>query len=257
MRSCARSPNQAFIESSSFRNAAYLPLLIVSPTGAYLTAFLVGLLGGVHCLTMCGGLVGTLTMGLDPRVRQDPVRMLPFQLGYNLGRIGGYAVGGAVFGGIGALLIQLDALQIAQRALYGLAGVVMILLGLYLGGWWRIMAATERFGLGLWRRLEPLARRLLPIRRVRDALALGFMWAWIPCGLVYSVLISAVSTGSPLEGAFVMLAFGIGTLPNLLGIALLAGAAARLAERQWVRQLAGLIVIGFGIHALWELAGGA
>jgi len=228
----------------------------LSPPGAYLTAFLVGLLGGVHCLSMCGGLVGTLTMGLDARVRSDPLRMLPFQLGYNLGRIGGYAVAGAIFGAMGALLLQLDALQMAQRVLYGLAGVVMILLGLYLAGWWRALGAVERLGLGLWHRLEPMARRLLPVRRVTDSLALGFLWAWIPCGLVYSVLISAAATGNPLDGALLMLAFGAGTLPNLLGIGLLAGAAARLAERPLLRQVAGLIVIAFGLHALWQLAGG-
>ena len=228
----------------------------MSPPGAYLTAFLVGLLGGVHCLSMCGGLVGTLTVGLDARVRSDPLRLLPFQLAYNLGRISGYSVAGAIFGAMGAILLQLDALQAAQRALYGLAGVVMILLGFYLAGWWRVLGAVERLGLRLWGRLEPLARSLLPVRRLTDAIALGFLWAWIPCGLVYSVLISAAATGDPVDGALLMLAFGAGTLPNLLGIGLLAGAAARLAERAWVRQGAGLVVIAFGLHALWQLAGG-
>ncbi|MGE5153230.1 MAG: sulfite exporter TauE/SafE family protein [Bdellovibrio bacteriovorus] len=229
----------------------------MTPTGIYLTAFLVGLLGGLHCLAMCGGLVGSLTLGLDPKVRAEPLCLLPYQLGYNLGRILGYAVAGALVGAFGALLLQLGSLQTAQRALYGLAALVMILLGLYLGGWWRILGVTERVGLHLWHRLEPLGRRLLPVRRLREAILLGFLWAWIPCGLVYSVLISAVAAGSPLSGALVMLAFGAGTLPNLLGIGLLAGAAARLAERPWLRQGAGLVVIGFGLHALWKLLASA
>ncbi|MBK1643259.1 hypothetical protein CKO25_01035 [Thiocapsa imhoffii] len=229
--------------------------MITSTTGLYLTAFLVGLLGGVHCLSMCGGLVGSLTAGLDPRIRRDPWRMAPYQLLYNLARIAGYATAGALFGGLGALLLQLDAFQIMQRALYALAGVVMILLGLYLGGWWRLIAVVERAGAHLWRRIEPFGRRLLPVRTPLQAAALGYLWAWIPCGLVYSVLITAVSTGHPLDGALVMLAFGAGTLPNLLGIGLLAGAAARIAERVWVRQVAGLLVIGFGVHALWSLFG--
>jgi hypothetical protein len=205
---------------------------------------------------MCAGLVSSLTLSLDPRVRGDTLRMLPFQLAYNLGRIVGYGVAGAIVGGFGALLLQLGSVQTAQRVLYGLAGLAMILLGLYLGGWWRILGAIERLGLHLWRRLEPLGRRLLPVRRIPDALLLGFLWAWIPCGLVYSVLITAVSTGNPLDGALLMLAFGAGTLPNLLGIGLLAGAAARLAERPWLRQAAGLLVIGFGVHALWQLVAG-
>jgi sulfite exporter TauE/SafE len=227
--------------------------MIETPAGIYLTAFLVGLLGGVHCLSMCGGLVGTLTLGLDPHIRRDPWRMLPYQLTYNLARIAGYATAGALFGGLGAVLLQLDAYQVVQRVLYGLAAVVMILLGLYLGGWWRLIAVVERAGARLWRRIEPIGRRMLPIRRPLQAAALGYLWAWIPCGLVYSVLITAVATGSPVEGALVMLAFGAGTVPNLLGIGLLAGAAARLAERAWVRQAAGLLVISFGLHALWQL----
>jgi sulfite exporter TauE/SafE len=189
-------------------------------------------------------------------MRGDPMRMLPYQLAYNLGRIAGYAAAGAVFGGMGGLLLQLGSFQGAQRLLYGLAGVVMVLLGLYLGGWWRVLGVTERLGLLLWRRLEPMGRRLLPISRVPHALLLGLLWAWIPCGLVYSVLITAISTGEALDGALVMLAFGAGTLPNLLGIGLLAGAAARMAERPWIHTVAGLLVIAFGVHVLWQLAAG-
>jgi sulfite exporter TauE/SafE len=230
--------------------------MITTELGIYLTAFLVGLLGGVHCLSMCGGLVGSLTMGLDPRIRRDPWLMLPYQVTYNLARIAGYATAGALFGGLGALLLQLDAFQTMQRALYAVAGIVMVLLGLYLGGWWRLIAVVERLGAVLWRRLEPLGRRFLPVRTPLQAAALGYLWAWIPCGLVYSVLITAVATGSVPQGALVMLAFGAGTLPNLLGIGLLAGAAARVAERPWVRRLAGLLVIAFGVHALWTLFDG-
>jgi sulfite exporter TauE/SafE len=227
--------------------------MIESAPGIYLTAFLVGLLGGVHCLSMCGGLVGSLTLGLDPRIRRDPWLMLPYQVTYNMARIAGYATAGALFGGLGALLLQLDAFQLMQRVLYGLAGVVMILLGLYLGGWWRLITVVERAGTLLWRRLEPLGRHVLPVRNPMQAAALGYLWAWIPCGLVYSVLITAVATGSVLKGALVMLAFGTGTLPNLLGIGLLAGAAARISEREWVKKVAGILVIGFGLHALWQL----
>ncbi len=222
--------------------------------GTYVTAFLVGLLGGVHCLTMCGGLVSSLTLGLDPRRRRDPWRLLPLQLGYNLGRVAGYGLAGALAGGLGAILLQLDSLQLVARGLYALAGVVMVLLGLYLGDWWRQLAQVERLGLLLWRRLQPLTRRWLPVRRLDQALAIGLIWAWIPCGLVYSVLITAVATGSPRDGALVMLAFGAGTLPNLLGIGLLAGAAARLAEQRRWRQTAGLFIVGCGLYALWQLA---
>lgn len=221
-------------------------------TAHLVTAFAVGLLGGVHCLTMCGGLVGVLTLGLDPR-RRTPLAMLPLQLGYNVGRIAGYALGGALAGGLGAILLRLDALHSAQRALYVLAAVVMILIGLNTAGWGRGLAPIERLALPLWRRVQPAARRWLPVERVTQALAVGLIWAWLPCGLVYSVLISAAATGSPLDGALVMLAFGLGTLPNLLGIGLLAGAAARIGEHQGWRRAAGLVIVGAGLLALWQL----
>lgn len=223
--------------------------------GIYLTAFLVGLLGGVHCLSMCGGLVGSLTIGLDPRIRRDPWLMLPYQVTYNLARIAGYATAGAIFGGLGAMLLQLDAFHLMQRLLYGIAALVMILLGLYLGGWWRLIGRVERVGTLIWRRLEPYARRILPVRTPLQAAALGYLWAWIPCGLVYSVLITAMASGSVLKGILVMLAFGAGTLPNLLGIGLLAGAAARIAGNVWIQKMAGVLVIGFGAYALWQLLG--
>ena len=213
----------------------------------YFTALVVGILGGVHCLTMCGGLVATLTLGLSPEIRVSPWRMLPYHLVYNLARILGYAFAGALFGGFGALLIQLDAWSLTRHLLHGLAGVTMILLGLYLAGWPNALVPVERLGARLWRRVEPITRRLMPVRTLGQAAVIGFVWAWIPCGLVYSVLITAIATGSPAKGALVMLAFGVGTLPNLLGIALLAGAVARIAERSWIRWLAGLLVMGFGV----------
>jgi hypothetical protein len=140
-----------------------------------------------------------------------------------------------------------------QRVLYAVGAVTMVALGLYLGGWWRGLVVVERAGGLLWRRLEPVGRHLLPIRSWVQAVGVGLVWAWLPCGLVYSVLILALGTGSPVQGALVMLAFGLGTLPNLLGIGLLAGAAARYMESAWLRRAAGLLVMGFGGFALWRL----
>ncbi|MCF7985025.1 MAG: sulfite exporter TauE/SafE family protein [Thiohalocapsa sp.] len=222
-------------------------------TTTLLAAFVVGLLGGVHCVGMCGGIVATLTMGLAPEHRGSVARQLPFQLAYNVGRVGGYVLAGALMGALGALLLESIALQWAQRVLYTLAAAFMIALGLYLGGWWRGLARIERAGALLWRHLEPIGRRLLPIRRWWQALGVGFVWAWLPCGLVYSVLVWSMTAGGALQGAAMMLAFGLGTLPNLLGIGLLAGVAARYGEQAWLRRAAGATVIVFGLYALWQL----
>jgi len=221
---------------------------------AYLSAFLVGLLGGVHCVGMCGGIISALTFGLAETHRRSIVSMLPFQLTYNLGRVTSYLLAGAVMGGLGMLLAQLMPVYYAQRFLLVLAGIFMILLGLYLGGWWMLLNRLEKAGAGLWRRLEPLGRRLIPVNSPPQAFIVGLIWGWIPCGLVYSMLVNAISTGGALQGAGLMLAFALGTLPNLLLTGMLAGAAARLAQSLLARRVAGGMVILFGIYTLWQAA---
>ena len=217
----------------------------------YIAAFVSGLVGGVHCVGMCGGIVAALSLGL-PGARFT--LQLPYHLAYNTGRIVSYVLAGALMGGMGMLLAGWLPVAVAQRLLLGLAGIVMLLLGLYLAGWWRLLAATERAGMALWRRIEPRARRLLPIRDPLQAFKVGLLWGWLPCGLVYAMLINAVGTGSPWGGALVMFAFGLGTLPNLIGMGALAGAAARLAHSTRARQAAGGILIAFGAYALWSVA---
>ena len=221
----------------------------------YFGAFLVGLLGGVHCVGMCGGIVGALTFSLPQQKRNSFSAILPFQVAYNLGRLISYGIAGAIMGGLGMMLSQLIPIYQLQQILYAIAGVFMILLGLYLGGWWTGLIRIEKAGDLIWKRIEPLAKQLLPVSSPRQALALGLAWGWIPCGLVYSVLIWSVSSGGVLEGAGLMLAFGLGTLPNLLAMGLAATALSRWSRDIRVRRLAGGMVILFGCYALWQLLG--
>jgi len=220
---------------------------------SYLGAFLVGLLGGVHCVGMCGGIVTALTFGLPEERRASVIEMLPFQLSYNLGRLASYTLAGALMGGLGILLSGFLPVQYAQRGLLAAAGIFMILLGLYLGGWWAGLTRVEAIGSVLWRRIEPLGRRLLPVRSPAQALVLGIIWGWLPCGLVYSVLIWAVAAGGAAQGAGLMLAFGLGTLPNLLALGLVASTLARWTRAPAVRRVAGALVIALGSYTLWRL----
>ena len=224
----------------------------MEPLLPYFSAFIVGLLGGVHCIGMCGGIVSALTFGLPKTSRNSIAAQLPFQLAYNMGRLISYVIAGAIMGGLGVFLARLMPVQVAQQALLALAGIFMILLGLYLAGWWMVLNRIERAGGVLWRKVEPLGRRLMPVRSPAQALAIGMIWGWIPCGLVYTMLINAVSSGGATEGAGLMFAFALGTLPNLLAIGLLAGAAARLARSQMARQIAGITVLLFGVYTLWS-----
>lgn len=210
-----------------------------------LSALLVGFFGGVHCVGMCGGIVGALTFGLPESVRSRPAGAWPFHLAYNLGRIASYTLAGALAGGLGAGLLQLAELRQAQLALQVVAALFMFALGLYLGGWWSGLVRVERLGGHLWRRLEPLGRRLLPVRSPPQAFALGLIWGWLPCGLVYSVLIWSLTAGGAPAGAQLMFAFGLGTLPNLLLMGALAARLGAFVRRPWPRRVAGGLVMGF------------
>ena len=212
----------------------------------FVSAFLVGILGGVHCVGMCGGIVGALSLGMP----DAGATRWSIQLAYNLGRIASYTLAGAIAGGLGYFFSGLLPVQQAQQVLMVIAGVFMILLGLYLAGWWNLLLRVEQAGGWLWKRIEPLGRGLLPVRDARHALMLGALWGWLPCGLVYSVLIWSVSAGGAWQGASLMLAFGLGTLPNLLLMGVAATSLQRFVRHGLVRQSAGAMIILFGLAQL-------
>lgn len=220
------------------------------PELSLLAAALVGLMGGVHCVGMCGPLVTAFAL---QRPGEAPRFLL--HLSANLGRLASYTVAGAVAGGLGASSLWLAQLFPVERVLFGLANAMLVLMGLYLGGWNHWLAHVERAGGWLWRRLKPLLARVLPIEHPGQAFLAGLLWGWLPCGLVYSVLIAALASGSPATGAFTMLAFGLGTLPNLLAMGWFANRLARWVQHPAVRKTAGLVVLTLGIVGLARLAG--
>ena len=130
----------------------------------------------------------------------------------------------------------------------------MILLGLYLAGLSTSVLVFERAGGVIWRRVKPLFQKLIPVTTTPRAIIAGMAWGWLPCGLVYSILVSALAAGSAASGAALMLAFGLGTLPNLLGMGLFARQIQPFMQHVWVRRVAGLIVAGFGVWGLTGLA---
>ncbi len=217
-----------------------------------IAAFAVGFFGGVHCVGMCGGIVGALSFGLPEEKRNRIRGHLPFLLLYNLGRIGSYTLAGAIVGGLSAWAIDLLSIRQLQLWLQLLAGIFMILLGLYLNGWWRVLVRVEQAGSVIWQRLEPYGRRLLPVQRPGQAFLLGMLWGWLPCGLVYSVLIWTLMSGGAQEGALLMLSFGLGTLPNLLAMGVFAVMLQKLVQQDWVRQVSGGLVMAFGVYMIWR-----
>lgn len=218
------------------------------PEISIISVFLVGLLGGVHCAGMCGGIVTALSFA-TPDAKPN-LRML---LGYNIGRILSYGIAGAIAGAVGASTLLLNDFLPMSRGLYIFANVMLILLGLYLAGLSRAVLLLENLGGGIWKKLQPLMKRLMPVRSAPQALLVGMVWGWLPCGLVYSVLVSALASGGAVPGALLMLAFGLGTLPNLLAMGLFAQQLQHFTRQPRVRLMAGLLVAGFGVWGLAQL----
>ncbi len=217
----------------------------------YLVAFITGLVGGVHCVGMCGGIVGMLSFGQQPNSRkQSTLHYISLLFGYNIGRIAGYISAGAIVGALGASILSLSELNQSKQILSILAAVFMVLLGLYLAGFWNALTKVEAIGAKLWKFIEPLSRRFIPVNTIGRAIPLGFLWGWLPCGLVYTILIMSLSAGSALEGALLMLAFGLGTLPNLLAMGVIANKLVKWTRNPTVRLIAGLLVIGMGVITL-------
>ncbi len=217
------------------------------------SVFVVGLFSTLHCLGMCGGIIGALTFSLPPDVRADRWRLTGYVAAYNAGRLFSYTLAGAIAGGVGEQLIRLLSPQHGRLILLWLATLFMVGIGLYLAGWFPRFAALESLGRPLWRRLEPLGQRLLPVSSPWQALLFGAVWGWLPCGLVYSVLLWSVTTGSALQGALFMLLFGAGTLPAVMTTGILTGWMTRFSRLPGLRQSIGLLlillaVISFGLN---------
>ncbi len=217
---------------------------------SYLAAFVVGLLGGVHCLGMCGGIVAALSFGMEVQ-GGGKARQWLLLGGYNLGRIASYTLAGGIVGLLGMLALGFSGIEQARLVFQLVAALVMVALGLYLGGWWFGLSRIEKAGASWWRLLEPMGRKLIPVRSPGVAVVVGAIWGWLPCGLVYSVLIWALSAGDPLRGALLMLSFGLGTLPNLMAMGVFATSMRRFVQNPRVRQVAGALVIGLGIWQGW------
>ena len=216
-----------------------------------ISVFLMGLLGGVHCLGMCGGVVAMLTAGLDPQVRANPKKVALFHLNYNIGRILSYILMGAIFGLVGALLTQSLQMNVLDKSLRIFSGVLMIMVGLYIGNWSSGIKVLEKIGAKLWVRLQPITQRFLPIKSLKSAFFTGLLWGGIPCGLVYGALSFAIISGSAEQGGMIMLAFGLGTLPSLLLMASVSTQLNTLVQKPVVRRVSGLLIIALGIAALW------
>jgi len=212
--------------------------------------FLIGLLSAVHCFGMCGGIVGALTMSLQPEIRTRTSRLFYYSLAYNMGRLASYMAAGLLVGWLGNTLITLLAPQQGLPIMRIIAALIVIFLGLYLGGWFPRLAIIERMGTPVWKKLQPLGQRLLPVKSPYQAFLFGVIWGWLPCGLVYYALLLALSEGSAINAAIFMLMFGLGTLIPMLMASMLAGRLNHLRKSVIMQRVSGGLLILMGVVSL-------
>ena len=170
---------------------------------------------------------------------------------YNSGRILSYSFAGLVAGAIGTGVLASAGFDQGHAVLRAIGVAMMVAIGLYLAGWLPQLAVVEKIGVPVWKKLEPVGRKLLPVASLPKALAYGLIWGWLPCGLVYFVLLWALTAGNAVEGALTMLAFGIGTMPTLLTTGFMTSWLTRFARSSRARQVVGLLIIAMAVGSLY------
>ena len=202
----------------------------------YITALLIGLAGGVHCVGMCGGIASSLLFSATPKVGR--IRLI---IAYNFGRIFSYSLMGAIVGYSGSMLSQYSF--ITDDILLIISSVLLLLLGVYIGGYTQSLTWLERFGGHFFNHIKPLSKRFLPLNNALKAMPYGMIWGWLPCGLVYSTLAYAMTSGDAFKGMLVMFYFGVGTLPAMFATSMSGQFIHDLFSQHWLRKLISLLMI--------------
>jgi uncharacterized protein len=210
---------------------------------AVMVAFSIGILGGVHCVGMCGGIIGALTLSISVDNYWKRLRLI---LVYNLGRILSYLLIAWVF----YQLVQSVQAYFALQFMRYIAGILLILMGLYLANWWQGLLYLERLGGYVWRIIQPFSKVFLPVTAYYQALGLGFIWGWLPCGLIYSALAYAAAADTQVNALLIMLAFALGTLPAVVASGLVAERLHLLVKKTRIRQGFAILIITFGVWTL-------
>jgi sulfite exporter TauE/SafE len=211
----------------------------------FFSAFIIGLLGSGHCVVMCGGISTMLTTAISDASQQKKYVII---FAYNFGRIASYSVIGALVAFTSSMATKEIGLPVSL--LKTIAGIFLILLGLYLGQWLMWLSHVEHLGKNLWRHISPKTKKFIPIKNINSAFALGALWGWLPCGLVYSTLTWALASADAINGALIMFFFGLGTLPALLSVSLGTISIKSLLSNVLFRKLAAILVILYGIYTI-------
>lgn len=215
----------------------------------FVAALLIGLLGAGHCLGMCSGIASAITFSTSSS--QNKMTAFISLLLYNLGRVSSYSLAGAIFAGSSSALIIFFGGKEALIYLRIFAAILMLLLALYISRLWFGLLVLEKAGQFVWQFIKPVAQYFLPLKHPLFAFPLGFLWGWLPCGLVYSTLSWAASSGSMENGALIMLGFGLGTLPAMLTVGSLSQQLKFTLNHHYFRYTSGALLAVFALHTFY------
>ena len=218
---------------------------------ALLTAFLVGLLGSGHCFGMCGGIAAGLG-SLPIRGGSDSVKK-PAAISavlFNFGRLLSYAGLGLISAWVMTSVGEVLNVPQWSMVLRFVTALMIFLIGVQFLFNFNTLAGLERLGAIVWKYVLPHAIRASSLPGGSGRLLLGLCWGLLPCGMVYSVLLTASAAGSPISGATVMFAFGLGTLPSMLGMSLAAPSLAALLSDNYTKKLMGAALIFLAVMSV-------
>lgn len=179
--------------------------------------------------------------------------MLARQVAYSLGRISSYSLAGGLMGALGSSALLLERWLPVEQIGFALVNMLMLAFALHLWGWGRSLSWLEPAGRLIWSRLSKLAAGSLWTRSMRSSLIAGLFWGWLPCGMVYGMLIAALASQNAIEGALLLASFGLGTLPNLVAMGLGAEQFGRVLRKLWLRRVAALVLLAYAIAGFMRL----
>lgn len=188
-------------------------------------------------------------MSLQPDKRNNLYLLFRYNIAYNIGRLSSYMLAGLIIGFLGQAVVSAIP-EVGVIIMRASLMIFVIILGFYVSGLIPRLAFIEKLGQPIWSKLQPIGLKYMPINRLHHAYLFGFIWGWLPCGLVYYALLASFTQSNPIDSALFMLAFGMGTLIPVLLTGMLLGKLTTLKYFKRIKQISGILLIAMGCIGL-------
>lgn len=209
-----------------------------------LACFIAGLSSTLHCFGMCGGI--STMLSLQSEQSEQYLRKYQNAFLYNAGRIFSYAMIG-LLAGISSQFATYHFLKNGHQILQIISSIILITIALHILGLFSSFKIIEKVAYILWKKVQLLFKWLLPAKSPIAVFSFGLIWGWLPCGMVYSVLLLAVSSANALDSMLYMLAFGLGTLPGMFSASAGSSYINGLTKKAMFKYISAVLLIGIAL----------